>query len=450
MPRGGANALTRLARAAARLNDGYWRVAQAVSDFRENTLRYAAYLSYLEQMQKNPDGLPGNWGMSKRGEVLANRDIRDRAYKLSNELLGAYDQVSETGKMLRETLIPFYSWMEVNARRYARFFANGMSDGGGGGGKPPGGGEDVGGTSGRGPVGHILKSPVYAWRFSRTLFMASLFGLAVMAWNRLARGEEEDSLPPDVKRRPHIVLGRDTEGRVIYFDRVGALTDLLDWFGLDTAAQDFRDILNGQMSFGDYAKRLAQAPVNKLINGLTPLIKVPAEMMSRKQFFPDAFNPRTIRELSVYVASTVGLTPEWIALTGRPSAGYLKTRGRGLFSYSIDPHQAAYYWIQDRKRAFQERVLGTAWSGYSYSPRAMALFHFKQAVKYDDYEAKERYMNEYLTLGGTVKGMDRSLDSLSPLAGLSETDRPKFLKWLTPEDQRYLENAYRYYREIRK
>jgi hypothetical protein len=447
----GEGALTRLGRAPLKLNDAYWRLTQAVSDFRENMLRYAAYLSYLEQMQKDPDGLPGNWGMSKRGEVLANRDIRDRAYKLSNELLGAYDQVSETGKMLRETLIPFYSWMEVNARRYAQFFANGMSDGGGGG-KPPrvggvAGGMDEGG--GRGVFGHILRAPVYAWRFSRTLFMASLFGLAVMAHNRLWHGEEEDDLSPDVKGRPHIVLGRDAEGRVIYFDRIGATADLLDWFSLDTAHQDFRDIMNGQMTFGDYAKKITQAPVNKLVNGLTPFIKVPAEMISGKQFFPDAFNPRTIREMSVYVASTVGLTPEWIALTGRPSAGYLKTRAMGLFSYSQDPQQAAYYWIQDRKRQFQERVLGTEWSGASYSPRSMALFHFKQAVKYNDYEAKKRYMLEYQRLGGTVKGLNRSLDSMSPMAGLSEVDKDKFLKWLTPEDKSYLRNAYRYYEDIR-
>ena len=42
--------------------------------------------------------MPRNWGASVKEEVLALDDIRDRAFKMANELLGAYDQVSEMGK----------------------------------------------------------------------------------------------------------------------------------------------------------------------------------------------------------------------------------------------------------------------------------------------------------------------------------------------------------------
>ena len=99
-----------------------WSGVQKFSDFREQWLRYAAYLDYLHQMQNN-NGLPNNWGASVPDEVLSIDDIRDRAFKLANELLGAYDQVSETGKQLRDILMPFYSWIEVNAvaqKRYHR------------------------------------------------------------------------------------------------------------------------------------------------------------------------------------------------------------------------------------------------------------------------------------------------------------------------------------------
>ncbi|MBR1602154.1 MAG: hypothetical protein IJ667_01790, partial [Synergistaceae bacterium] len=68
-----------------------------LSSYRENILRYATYLSYLEQMQANTDGKPNNWGASLRDEIEAIPDIHDRAYKLSNELLGDYDSISELG-----------------------------------------------------------------------------------------------------------------------------------------------------------------------------------------------------------------------------------------------------------------------------------------------------------------------------------------------------------------
>ncbi|MBR0167317.1 MAG: hypothetical protein IJQ08_01455, partial [Synergistaceae bacterium] len=104
-----------------------WSGVQKFSDFREQILRYATYLSYLEQMQNN-NGIPLNWGASDRDEVMSIPDLRDRAFKMANELLGAYDQVSETGKSLRDILVPFYSWIEVNAKRYVQLIKNAITE----------------------------------------------------------------------------------------------------------------------------------------------------------------------------------------------------------------------------------------------------------------------------------------------------------------------------------
>ena len=46
---------------------------------------------------------------SDHDEVMSIPDIRDRAFETANELLGAYDQVSESGQALRDLFIPFYS-----------------------------------------------------------------------------------------------------------------------------------------------------------------------------------------------------------------------------------------------------------------------------------------------------------------------------------------------------
>ena len=415
----------------------YWDGARNVSDFRENVLRYATYLSYLDQMERN-DGNPENWGASKKNEVLANESVRDRAFKMANELLGAYDQVSESGQQLRDITIPFYSWMEVNMKRYAQIFRNGMESG------------DIGEVTKRTVMGQVMKSPVYAWKAGKTAFKVSLFWMMVQAFNRLVMGDDDDDLTPDIQSRPHITLGRDSRGRVTYFDRIGAFADVLDWFALDSAYTDIKDILNGYQTVGDYIKKMAQAPASKLINALNPLIKTPMEMVSGQRYFPDAFNPRSIRDMGVYLADTLGLSPEFVALTGRPSPGYVDGRVRNMFTYSQDPDEGAYWWIADRQRRFQENVLGTSWSGGATTARGLALSNMKRAMRFDDKRAFDRYLRQYAEFDGSASGLQRSIESMAPMSGLSAENQVRFYKWLSAEDRRYLPRAMNYYKGLYK
>ena len=85
---------------------GYMDVVGAVGDWREGMLRYAAYLHYLESMRGN-SGVPHNFGASRPDEIMGLADYKDRAFKLSNELLGAYDSIGEFGKAMRRGPIPF-------------------------------------------------------------------------------------------------------------------------------------------------------------------------------------------------------------------------------------------------------------------------------------------------------------------------------------------------------
>ena len=66
----------------------YWKKAKVSTDFREAILRYASYLDYKKQMTQNPDGKPNNYGASLPGEVMGLSNINDRAFMLSNDLLG--------------------------------------------------------------------------------------------------------------------------------------------------------------------------------------------------------------------------------------------------------------------------------------------------------------------------------------------------------------------------
>ncbi len=63
-------------------------------------------------------------------------------------------------------------------------------------------------------------------------------------------------------------------------------------------------------------------------------------------------------------------------------------------------------------------------------------------------EAAKRYGDLYYALGGTDKGLDRSLKAMEPLAGMSDEDALWFVKQLREEDRLLLREAYRYFDEV--
>ena len=164
--------------------------------------------------------------------------------------------------------------MEVNAKRYWQLFKNGFKD------------------SPKDFMGNFLKGqlfnvPYYGWKLAKFYFFINLFAAFVKLWNALwdwPTGAESD-LPPDIRERPHMVFGHDPiTGNVLYFDGVGSLLDIMEWFGqTDTFFpffKDAKDILNGRQTFGDFTAKLGSSVYNKIINSLSPLRKWPLEIGS--------------------------------------------------------------------------------------------------------------------------------------------------------------------------
>ena len=409
---------------------------QKFSDFREQWIRYAVYLDYLHQMQNNPDGMPNNWGASDKDEVMSIDDIRDRAFKMANELLGAYDQISETGRALRDLLIPFYSWMEVNAKRYWQLLKNGFTE------------DEAGDFAARLLKGQIANIPYYTYKVGKTLLFINLFSILVQAFNNFFWPDDEEKLPPEIRERSHLVFGHDKDGNVRYFTNVGALFDLVDWFGLDTFRHDIKQIFNGQQTVTGWLKHISSAPFAKLVNGLTPLIKTPLELGSGLEFYPNITKPRKINDSLQYLARSFGLSwPLNFAkslITGDKYSNWHEFRN--LFIYAQDADRAAYYYIRDLVRQFEEKELGRPSGGiYQKSEKGFALQKLRYALNSNDKDAIIRALNEYYSLGGDNKGLNTSLRNLDPLSGLSEPNRDAFEKWLSKEDKKFLERAEKFY-----
>ncbi len=414
---------------------GYWKSARLSTDFREAILRYAAYLDYLEQMKDNK-GKPKNFGASIPDEVMSLDDTKDRAFKLSNELLGAYDQVGVLGQALREHLIPFWSWNEVNFRRYKQLMINAARDG------------ELAHTVGRKLLtGVAVKSPMIAYRVGMLAVKASALWVMLALWNNTRFPELEKGLSEEERNRPHIIFGQDEDGKILYFSRLGALQDFVDWFGVDAGTiNQVHDILNGKKSVKEVAAEMARRPVNKLVQGVTPFIKAPAEIATGKKIFPDIFSPGQIRDRGLHIAQSLGLENEYRGVMKLPSKPYEKTF-RDFVTYTADPELTAHYNVLDEKQRYLKKINKQS-TGSFISPKSNALYNFKQALYFKDKEATKRYLTEYITLGGTGKGLQQSLETKHPLYGLNDEEKVAFIKTLDREQILDLKRAIEHYEKV--
>lgn len=419
---------------------GYWNTAKISTDFREAILRYASYLDYNKQMTRNPDNLPNNYGASIRNEVQGLSDVKDRAFMLSNDLLGAYDRISVVGQSVRESLIPFWSFQETNAIRFKRLAQNAASD------------NKIATQVGKKVLG-TAANPMTYMRIGSFVIKASAIRAGMEAWNQTQFPEEEKSLPESVRNRPHIITGVSEDGKVQYIDRLGVTSDFLEWFGLDAAPQLVNDYLNGRKSEKEIALEMAKSPVKKIVNGVNPFLKTPFELLARKQLFPNPFDPQNIRDRTQYLARQFTLIDEYKALFDIPSEGYATSLKKAIVS-EVDPQRAAYNDIISMKYDYLKKI-GKPPGSSPYTPKSNALYNLKNAIRYNNPKQAAKYYIEYRGHGGTNETLDDSIDRLNPLNGVISTrnsleakaQAAGFLLYLGKDNQDKLQDALEYYKQ---
>ncbi len=411
----------------------YWTSARMTTDFRESILRYASYLDFLEQTSKAPGGKPKSFGASIPEEIMGLKDVRDRAYWLSNDLLGAYDRISVMGQYVREHLFPFWSWKELNFKRYIQFARNAADNG------------EIASAVGRKALA-VSASPYTYIKVGSFLLKATAFWSALQAWNNTMFPDLEKGMPSEERNRPHIILGKTDEGKIINFTRIGALGDFLQWFGLDAAPKYVDSWMQGKMTLKEIAYDMAKSPLNALVQGMTPFAKTPAEIITRRGLFPDVTRPGTIRDRWEHVARSLGLQDEYKAISGKPSEGYYKSLNKFLV-YETDPMQSAYHEINELKRNFLKK-LGKEVEGFWLTPRGNALYDIKLSMRYGDEKAFREAIAEYKMRGGTAEGFTHSLQMMHPLSGLNKDEATAFASTLKADDRERLINAYKFYKNV--
>lgn len=416
----------------------YVAITNPVKVYAESVLRYANYLEFAHQMREN-NGVPKSFGASIPEEVLGLESVEDRAYWLSNQLVGSYDQISRMGRILRRQLVPFWSFQELNVRSEYRLLRNAVRDAPTAQIKAREAAATVAKSALGKAAGLALKSPLIVARAGKFLALAYAFEGMMAAWNRLGPfADDDDELPEDVRNRAHITFGRDSTGAVLYFDRLSAFEEARRWFGADEFLTELPDYLDGRASAKDVALKILLEPYSAFIGAIGPQ-KLAFELLTERSLFPNPTRPREITDRVDYLFQNLGLQHEYRLAMGTPDVEYAESWKQTLL-YRVDPGVADYYDSLAIRDAYLKQ-------NEDRDLRQDALRRWKQAVRFERPEIAERYRQLYYERGGTDRGIEQSIARLHPLYGVPKEDRDAYLEGLPEEDRATVEGAIAYWEE---
>jgi hypothetical protein len=416
---------------AVQLVSNLWSALKGSTQFRESLFRYAAYLKYKEEIDGGKDALAIGYGGSNPALVDAVEDPADKAALLARELIGDYGNVSLFGQRMRRYIMPFWSWPEINTKRYFRLTANAFQV-----------------SYARGiATGGLLGAGVAARSAATmTIRMALVFAL-INLWNRLLHGDDEDKLDDQQKHQLHLILGHDSQGQVYTLRMQGALSDVLDELGFSDTVDAFKNWEDSKGTFGEVLLATPKAIVNRVGPGnWNPLYMEPIQLALRQKLWPDLFHPRTIHDRARDVAQTFSVENEYDALAHRPTQGYGRSWLKS-FAYQRDPGEMAYNNTRDLLGNWMREKEGLEMGTSSISPRSEALRDYKMALRFGDVDAAKKALADYAKYDGTMRGLKESIKGAAPLHPLPKRDRKAFMASLTDEQFNQLVEAQKWYEE---
>jgi hypothetical protein len=305
----------------------YKEIVLDFNGIREGALRRAAYAMFQRQINANiaagKGARPNSWGASNPTETQAVIDklgVNQGAFKLSEELMINYGDVSPFTKQAKRGVLPFLSFTEGNLKREIRLFENQVLN------AQPDTKLAIRNqvmdkkllsevlTKGFGQL--ATKSPYLVLRGIGWWLKATGLLAVTTAWNRNVVDEADDLLSLQQKKRAHITFGKGKSGNVYSFQGIGASTDIASMFGFDMIFELWTKLEQGRITPARGAVEIAKGFPNYVAKMVGPAFKFPVEMLTGKTLYPDAFNPRQIRDKGEYAARQVGLGGAYREMAG--------------------------------------------------------------------------------------------------------------------------------------
>lgn len=381
----------------------YFDAVRGFNEYRESVLRYAAFLYYRDALENKK---LKHYGGANRVVVDAlAKDMGNdvAAAHLARNILGDYGDLTVMGDYIRKHIYPFWSWNEIQFKRYPRLVVNAVSAG----------------QKGRGVATGAVGATVLLSR------LGALYAAAWL-WNNLMFPDDEEELDEYSRRTPHLIFGRNSDGSINVFRNIGALGDILEWFGINEVLALWPQYAEGQISGETLAKQAVKAPANKLVGGLRPDVKGLFEVGAGISTFPDFFNPRSV-ERDEAAARIVAAEDEWRAFKGMVLKEGDRARPHYWTKYLVgvsDPKRNAMNSMYD----LRDKYLDSKGKESQKGLRGFRPFRLMREAAYaDDYEAFVEAKKQFMAAGKSFKNFEDSLETLDPIASrLSEADEQEF------------------------
>lgn len=406
---------------------------------RENLFRYAAFLGmHKELIERGKTPADAGYG-STPPDVIAGLEGMDLVTRMAVDIMGDY-WLPQSGRWLRQHMIPFWSWQHSNAKRYVRRMMN------------------IGIYGWH--VGLNKSLPLGVWAgASAAVRLFWVFG-AYMLWNWLVFGDEEEELSQREQMEPHIILWRTDEGRIIKWRSDFALPDFLGWLDYDGALATAKEVVAGRAAPSDVFVKMAKGPPNRVLNSLVPWYKTGLELHLGRQWWPDATAGRPINDRMAHAARMLSLEGAYIAIAnafGEPVTG--RSMGdRMLSTVTIDmrdPGEQAYLSLRAKAFGWLENIKDRPPHSAERSRMGQLLYYWKAAMRYENEEAAEKIeelvREEILEStgkpGNPRLSLNRSLRTARPLGMMNRRLRAEFLRTMSASDRAEYDRARAWYRK---
>ena len=407
----------------SRFANRYLEFTMGAARLRENVFRYAAFLHFQNELVTKDKPLAEVGHGASNPDVLKGiTDKRELAVRMASDFMGDYGGISQIGRRIRQTIFPFWSFPETNATRYYWLFRNAG-----------------------GPNGKAMAATAGAFLIFKGYVLQQVI-------NNLFFGDQEDDYTWAQRLRPHMNLGK-WNGEYRRLDYMGSLMEALKWIGMgpETIAK----------AIGEYRGRekleifwdVLLAPGYNFLGGITPLIKMPLELVAGQTYWPDPQHPKLIKDRIYHAARMFGLEEEY-ALTAKsifrqptPSRGYGKKWQRDvLFKMSSRPvGEQAYFYIRSTTFTYQKDIQGKEPVAARGNPLYWAA---KKSMQWGDRQAYKLAMEKIRAGedGSSLANLRQSIRRDAPLASLAKKDRAAFRATLSRYEEDMLRRAQEWYR----
>jgi hypothetical protein len=402
---------------------------------RELFLRYMVFSYCYKEELNNKSELPAFYGKSIPAHIQGLKSRADKAGQLTEDAIGNYRDTSVFSNKMRPYLW-FVSWLEIKTKHMVRLTRNCLY-------KNPAVSEAMGYKLAE-RLGLKTPSKFRAYMLGRTFGGYLVFFAALALWNGVFREEDDKLLPDYVKESPHITFGR-INGKIVYWQGFGALTDALNTYGLWNIGEDIKDVINLRASWQDKLKDVLLSPAIETLSSMNPLVSGFQSMITGVKMFPPG---APVSSLPEHVFDMAGLGGEYDALTKPGTDKAQKYLLNRLGIKYADAREQEYWTAKDLVSDFKDAA-GISNSGTSSgNKRSTALYYYKMAIRYGDMDSAKEYLARYIVLGGTKSGMKTSFSSMNPLYGLDAEEKAALKEWLADDEIEIMYNAIEYYNDM--